>query len=237
MRAARPIAKDEEISVSYIGSAGTRDQLEWMQEHYGFCCSCSKCKLPADLCRKSEERQKRLASWSFEHVSFEKWVINASLPDDLIIVENEGAIKLCEAEMEHLDACYHYLEIVHAYAALADKANYRVWAKKARGVLRCRVGDDFPAISFLENTISDPPSHPRWSQRSRVLGQKHVEGFRQEDATPLDEKLGLSPIQLLPLFQDSGLAGVDPGASDEEWIQAIRTTNPKKMLECLARSA
>ncbi|KAI0063123.1 SET domain-containing protein [Artomyces pyxidatus] len=90
IRAARPIAKGEELTITYTSVLDSRDERQGtLKAKYAFTCVCQACRIPTDQREHSDARRHTLATLQ-SHVQqhdaiFSAWTTDAALPDDYIV--------------------------------------------------------------------------------------------------------------------------------------------------------
>ena len=62
VRAARPIAAGDELTLTYISSEGSTraERQSYLREQFGFTCACQLCTLAGAALRRSDDNQRRL---------------------------------------------------------------------------------------------------------------------------------------------------------------------------------
>ncbi|KAJ7199810.1 hypothetical protein GGX14DRAFT_572522 [Mycena pura] len=165
IHALEDIAKDEEITVSYLGPAlDIGDPAEHLREKYGFDCGCAGCRRP---------RSDRLASMQRTH-AFVRF--RDALPGGMI--DPEVAIRSPVALLEHIE--HNTLAICeegYPWAPLAsgthdgaafcavygDPRSVVLWQALRREVLRVIYGSDHAEYIESANLVLNPRRTKNWN--------------------------------------------------------------------------
>lgn len=126
LRAVRPIAVDEEITINYVDvhePAAARQKM--LSESLGFTCTCVICTLPPDQLKASDLRRTEIIEFSAKAKisDFGRWVTNTDLPENLLLAPAERHWEQIQQEgLQH--HMRRPLEIfTMCYSALGDKKN------------------------------------------------------------------------------------------------------------------
>ncbi|VDB95570.1 unnamed protein product [Peniophora sp. CBMAI 1063] len=99
LRAGRPIAADEEITIAYVPLMRPRVARQLiLRSSYGFNCTCPACMLPVADSVRSDQARIELSKWWEQSVSFENWLADDDQPRDALILAHVRALTALDAE-------------------------------------------------------------------------------------------------------------------------------------------
>lgn len=182
----QPIKEGEEITIPYVAPEMTSKERQGiLSNFYGFKCSCSFCVLPSDNIQNglSKMNSESISPSSLPLPSFEKWCLNPTYPDDILIDSHKRALQSIERENisdddpardigKHLDA------IAMCYGALEDVDNFRMWMERVSEV-RSKAK---PAQKLVfSRWLSNPTKFPVWGWRKVFCGEGEEVGDSDPD--------------------------------------------------------
>jgi hypothetical protein len=191
----------------------SKERQDILSNFYRFNCLCSLCVVPSDniqsdiLTRFStwtETKQETktnsettLSSFSLLP-SFEKWCLDPTFPDDILINAHMRALHLIEQgdhhhhptsdmdmDIKHLDA------IAMCYGALEDADNFRKWMERVSEV-RSRIKPKQKLV--FSKWLSNPTTFPVWGWRRAFCGEEGDAGSGE------DSDSGLSTCVSMGMF-------------------------------------
>lgn len=167
IRAVRSIAPGSEITDSYVQGYGSRAiRQARLRASHNFTCMCAEaCSLPPDRSLLSDMHRARIGTWTQDHLTFEAWVSNLGLPDDLFVQENKEAMRLIDLENFQIDSFIFLANLAQGYAALEDVDNYKFWAAKARFMAIAHLGPQDPVVLAYTRGLEDYTQDKAWGQR------------------------------------------------------------------------
>ncbi|KAI0063129.1 SET domain-containing protein [Artomyces pyxidatus] len=135
IRAARPIAEREEITISYHADVlDKRDQRQHiLKANYAFTCACQACRIPVEERKRSDVRRGVLATVNTnaqKHDSdFAAWATDPTAPDDYIVQKYLRYAKMMDEEGLNEPAQWAIIShaLAQAYCALKDATNAQMW--------------------------------------------------------------------------------------------------------------
>lgn len=217
----------------------SKERQDILSNFYGFKCLCPFCTLPEDTMRQSDLARSTLAStWTKGTLesasssstsstssppslpSFEKWCLDPTLPDDIIINAHIRALQCIEREgLEILDIITtpssssdhphhhpardigrHLDAIAMCYGALEDVDQFRVWMGRVSEVRMRRQ----PEQGLVFNKwLSNPTSFPVWGWRRAFCGEEERDGGGDGDGGGggSDSDAGLSACVSMGMFE------------------------------------
>ncbi|KAF2401519.1 SET domain-containing protein [Trichodelitschia bisporula] len=180
VHAVRDIYPGEEILINYTDSEYTFAQRQHaIHLSWGFNCTCSICRQPADQIAASDDRLGQIA------------VLRDALNDWTTISPHraqdaELLVALYEMERLHVPVASGYEAAAYAWAVRGDEARTRMWAAKAVEAMTILYGGDHELTKDLGVLMRDPKNHRTWlykgpqeggieSGETRQKGQKEAE--------------------------------------------------------------
>ena len=167
LRAALPIKKGEEITISYgTGHLPQAHRQKMLLQIYKFRCSCLPCLSPnpneSDDARLMVESV-TMANKCGDDSALRNWLTDATKADDLILVECTYFIRTLDRERyyNHCVWVVWYQRLVKAYCALEDEENARKWASKAAKLHKAYALTD----GGWDAVAKDPRSTDWWGLR------------------------------------------------------------------------
>ena len=182
----RPIKEGEEITIPYIATNMTsKERQDILSNFYGFKCLCSLCVVPSndniqsDIARVStwtETKQETKTNSETTSLlpSFEKWCLDPTFPDDILIDAHMRALQFTEQDDHHdptrdTDIIKHLDAIAMCYGALEDADNFRKWMERVSEV-RSRVKPKQKLV--FSKWLSNPTTFPVWGWRRVFCGEE-----------------------------------------------------------------
>ncbi|KAG6811009.1 hypothetical protein H0H92_009386 [Tricholoma furcatifolium] len=176
--AVRPIAADEQITISYCPLFIPRaERQKTLSSKYAFKCACTSCALPDNLSARSDVKRKFVdtASTSFlkEYTTHEydirRWAADLTLPDDHIAKHVRLLMQVIEDEQvfdEHIWLAAAEV-LCKVLCALKDKAGAIELAQKASGYSKIlRRGDE----TGWNKVAAAPEKTVWWGMRNKTTG-------------------------------------------------------------------
>jgi hypothetical protein len=184
-----------------------KERQDILSNFYRFKCLCSLCVVPtdniqSDIARISATKQKAKADSekslpSFPLPSFEKWCLDPTFPDDILINAHMRALQSIrqgdhhhptrDTDIKHLDA------IAMCYGALEDVVNFRKWIERVSEV-RSRVKPKQELV--FSKWLSNPTTFPVWGWRRAFC----VEEGDATTSSEHDSDSGLSTCVSMGMF-------------------------------------
>jgi hypothetical protein len=198
LTAVRPINEGEEITIPYVApNKSNKERQDILSNFYGFKCSCPFCTLPDvnirlyDLARStlaSTRTEAKFESFSIPTSvssilpSFEKWCLDPTFPDDILINAHIRALQRIEREELEIssarrddddnlarDISKHLDAITMCYGALEDMDNFQMWMERVREM---RLRNNKPEQELVLNKwLSNPELFPVWGWRRVFCGE------------------------------------------------------------------
>ena len=189
----------------------SKERQEILSNFYRFKCLCSLCVVPSDdnntqsdtarfsTCTektKAESETTLPSSPLFLLPSFEKWCLDPTFPDDILINAHMRTLQSAEQgdhchhptrdmDIKHLDA------IAMCYGALEDVDNFRKWMERVSEV-RSRVKPNQKLV--FSKWLSNPATFPVWGWRRVFCGEEGDASSEQ------DSDSGLSTCVSMGMF-------------------------------------
>jgi SET domain len=166
LSAVRPIRRGEEITIQYICPAQPWEERQAsLRSQYNFTCDCWACSRHS---LESDRARAKLAKFWSAIPTFEKWCLDASMPDDMLINAHMHALEMIEKEgLQVLDCCQHVDGIAMCYGALEEVALFRLWMEKVRDY---RVPANPKQAIVFSAWLSNPTCFPAWGRRRTSCG-------------------------------------------------------------------
>jgi hypothetical protein len=192
LTAVRPIKEGEEITIPYIATNMTsKERQDILSNFYRFKCLCSLCVVYDDDIQ-SDTTIARVSTWtetisettlssSSSHLlpSFEKWCLDPTFPDDILINAHMRALQLFneqDSDDNHhltpdmdMDIIKHLDAIAMCYGALEEVDNFRKWIERV-GEVRSRIKPKQKLV--FSRWLSNPTTFPVWGWRSAFCGEE-----------------------------------------------------------------
>ncbi|CAL1698862.1 unnamed protein product [Somion occarium] len=170
LRAIRPIAKGEEIVITYTPlRCPHRERQASLEQSYGFKCTCRICSLPAEESRRSDARRRLLVIASTKNKSgddteLKAWIKDMNAPDNVIIERCKKMLDLMDQEGWYDENYWpvYFERIVKAYLALGDAENAKTWAEKAAALTIAFTGED----KGWSRVVAHPQDTEWWNLRT-----------------------------------------------------------------------
>ncbi|KAF8909006.1 hypothetical protein CPB84DRAFT_1834546 [Gymnopilus junonius] len=165
VHALKDVKQGEELITTYTNTRRPRDQRRaFLQDHYGFHCTCAVCSLPDDLSKASDER---LSKISYLYEKFAGWgrqEIDGTQAIEYIReiwrIENEEGYT---SERGSLSADAAWIAAAHS-----DANATQAWAEKAIHWFTAEIGADTPQVVTLEVIVDHPQRHRAWGTRDAM---------------------------------------------------------------------
>ena len=186
LTAVRPIQEGEEITIPYVAlNTHSKERQEILSNFYGFQCLCSFCIPPSpphdddddDMTALSPTWIKGNSESTSSLPSFEKWCLDPTLPDDILINSHLHAIHYLQQQQQGLhipDTAAHDTLIRHldtiamCYGALEDAVNFRIWMER---VCEERLRKRWEHELVFKKWLSNPTTFPVWGWRRVFCGK------------------------------------------------------------------
>ncbi|KAI0063077.1 hypothetical protein BV25DRAFT_1802905, partial [Artomyces pyxidatus] len=148
IRALRPIAKGEQVTISYQPVYQPyRVRQAALKEQYEFRCAFMACSRPACERQNSDKSRQTLTTITKNtdrEVALAMWLAGTDLPEDLILTMGLQFAKMMDDEM--LDEVQERVAIAHslvtAYCALKEADKEKMWAERAAEYTMAATGSD-----------------------------------------------------------------------------------------------
>ena len=187
----------------------SKERQDILSNFYRFKCLCSLCVVPSsDNSTQRDSILSRFSAYSTETKqitetdsetspflpSFEKWCLDPTFPDDILINAHMRTLQFTEEghhhptqdmDIKHLDA------IAMCYGALEDADNFRMWLERVSEV-RSRVKPEQKLV--FSKWLSNPSTFPVWGWRRVFCGEEGDAGSDQ------DSNSGLSTCVSMGMF-------------------------------------
>ena len=162
----------------------TKERQDILSNFYGFKCLCPLCVFPSISKINSEES-------IISHLpSFEKWCLDPTFPDDVLINSHKRALRSIEdiSAGNHDDDNHdrsregigkHLDAIAMCYGALEDVDNFRMWMERVSEV-RSRVKPEQKLV--FSKWLLNPTKFPVWGWRKVFCGEERG-GGEEEDSS------------------------------------------------------
>ena len=150
------------------------------------------------------------SSSTFFLPSFEKWCLDPTFPDDILINAHIRALQFIEQDNDDDDDDYYHhhqltrdTDIKHldaiamCYGALEDADNFRKWMERVREV-RSRVNPRQKLV--CSKWLSNPTTFPVWGWRRVFCGEEEDEGDATTSGSGEDSDSGLSTCVSMGMF-------------------------------------
>ena len=165
----------------------SKERQDILSEFYRFKCLCSLCVVPSDIIQSDRvstgtETKQRTRTNSEATLpssllpSFDKWCLDPTFPDDILINAHMRSLQLIEQgdrhqhptrdmdmDIKHLDA------ITMCYGALEDVDNFRKWMERLSEV-RSRTKPKQKTV--FNKWLLNPTTFPVWGWRSVFCGEE-----------------------------------------------------------------
>ncbi|KAF7321718.1 SET domain-containing protein [Mycena kentingensis (nom. inval.)] len=176
----RPIAKGEEITISYIDlpAIPTRDARRvCLQSHHRFLCKCSRCTIPDSMVLVSDARRLRISQCTPAQIDapFAAWyalpaprsikALDKVITFHLVFVHDIVAEGLAYRYKYYL----HLTRLAVCYAVQSDVRNFRLWMGKARDVVTGSYYAMEEAQKMLEYIMFPETFTPFWEPYLDVI--------------------------------------------------------------------
>lgn len=155
MRAARPIAKDEEITISYATPYNPYNvRQEYLQEAFRFTCTCSRCQ-------KGEATDQSLIEIHDLQQSLGNWAADSQAS----VKQAERLVKVyLEEELDgFLDYAYGHAALT--YNSMGSQRGTVKYAQLAAEAAALRNGPQSSDVKTWTDLMSDPMAHSSWRRR------------------------------------------------------------------------
>ncbi|KAH8114081.1 hypothetical protein DFH11DRAFT_1509569 [Phellopilus nigrolimitatus] len=178
IRATRPIATGEEITIAYVTPTETRaERQQTLKKKYGFTCHCTQCVATAGRAAAAASNARRKQIDETDRDARETWAAwlraPASARSDSVIAPHEAVLPLLDIEGLEGGRGWHVAWIALAYAALGDEANFRRWAEEAEKLARVLEqgvgGYGYQTGEEWQKALKNPHALSIWGKR-RVNG-------------------------------------------------------------------
>jgi hypothetical protein len=153
VRAIRPIAKGEQIFITYLNEFRTRsDRRTELLEKYSFHCTCVCCSLPELEVVRSDERRSSLNRIIKQTKDFlrdqdrlvKEWAADRQRPDDALIAPSQSVLDLMEKEgvFDQNTWFAHCAMLFKVNSALENLHAVQDLAKRAVTMAKVYIGSD-----------------------------------------------------------------------------------------------
>jgi hypothetical protein len=140
VHALRDIAKNEEITIFYLGHGSAREvRQEKLQDKFGFLCSCKLCSLPAEQSQQSDKRLARI-DYLDDLIGRDGMMMNFSI--QTLRYADERVRLYNEQNPGHSGLSRTYLDAAQIAIAKGDLARGRIFAERAVDGWRASAGND-----------------------------------------------------------------------------------------------
>ncbi|KAA1131792.1 hypothetical protein PGTUg99_025587 [Puccinia graminis f. sp. tritici] len=153
MRAFKPIAKGEELTISYRSLEMTgKTRRESLKDDYGFDCTCSHCQMSSDLQEKSDERVLRILELRYKAYSH-------SDDDRFSAEEVQEFLSLCETE--NIPSCLVTANLLAAgfYNSEGQYQKVKEHAEAAGKIGILTWGSSWKGLEQVELLLHAPEKH------------------------------------------------------------------------------
>ena len=203
----------------------SKERQDILSNFYRFKCSCSLCVVPYDDDIQSDKitrvwtetiSEKTTLSSSSHLPSFEKWCLDPTFPDDILINAHMRALQLfnkqddddhddhhhhhptsdTDTDMD-MDIIKHLDSIAMCYGALEDVDNFRKWMKRVSEV-RSRVKPKQKLV--FSKWLSNPTRFPVWGWRRVFCGEDGDDDDDDDGMGEQDSDSGLSTCVSMGMF-------------------------------------
>lgn len=168
----------------------SKERQDILSNFYGFKCLCPFC-VSEDDTRQSEPTRVSKNLDSISLPSFEKWCLDHSFPDDILINAHKHALQSAEQEDISTTKSKHLDAIAMCYGALEDVDNFRIWMERVSEV-RSRVKPEQKVV--FSKWLSNPTTFPVWGWRRVFCGED--QGDQEGDSDS-----GLSSCVSMGMFE------------------------------------
>ncbi|TFK40697.1 hypothetical protein BDQ12DRAFT_601150, partial [Crucibulum laeve] len=164
IHALQSIRKGEELLTTYTNTKRPRDQRRaYLEEHYGFHCTCKVCSLGPEQSRASDirllaisEAYDRFATWGNREIGGAEAI--ALVKKIWTLEDEEGYL----SERGRLAADAAWVAASHSDASAA-----REWAQTAIEWYTYEIGGDSEELEEMQVVVARPESHRAWGSRER----------------------------------------------------------------------
>ncbi|EXJ65097.1 hypothetical protein A1O7_01437 [Cladophialophora yegresii CBS 114405] len=173
VHAVRPIAKDEEITISYAPPLRLRaDRQNHMQSIFQFTCTCERCSSGSHTARESDKATQDIVNLQWELDRSQRGDRDAPGPGGVSVKKAEQLVALYKAEGldGFLDTAYGYAAL--AYNTVGGTRGAMKYARLAAEATRLRYPVDEEGVGLQkvrewEGMARDPMGHPSWRNSNR----------------------------------------------------------------------
>ncbi|KAG9186810.1 hypothetical protein G6011_09918 [Alternaria panax] len=155
VRVTRPIARDEEITISYTRPLEeTAERQRHMQQGFHFVCSCARCTDQGSdaVLRRIESLEAELNDWSLTSLG------STAMAEELLVLYREEGLE------GFMDMAYGFVAL--AYSAVGDRKKALEYANKAQEAVEMKDGTWTTNWKVWEEFRRNVEGH--WSWRRRV---------------------------------------------------------------------
>jgi len=172
IHALKSIARGSEVLTAYVQTNVPRSQRRWyLEEHYGFRCTCSVCALPDAASQASDAR---LAAMAEHHRALQTGWADGTISGADAIRHIRAIWALGEEEGYWSERGRLAADAVVVAASHADARAVREWGLLSLKWYAYELGADSPLLSDIEAAVVQPSSHRAWNQRERMrVGDPH----------------------------------------------------------------
>ncbi|KAF6757576.1 hypothetical protein DFP72DRAFT_891568 [Ephemerocybe angulata] len=162
IHAIKPIAVGEELLTTYTDTKKPRHQRRsFLQQTYGFGCTCSVCSLPE---AESKASDSRLSAMAANWARFAKWIDGTINGVEAIELVRE-IWKLGDEEGYGSERGRLAADAVWVAAGHSDADAVRKWGELAKEWYRYELGEGNEHLQFIERVLARPDMHPAWGSR------------------------------------------------------------------------
>ncbi|KAF5362840.1 hypothetical protein D9758_007114 [Tetrapyrgos nigripes] len=173
VHALKDIKKGEELLTTYTNMKRPRNQRrQYLQQQYGFYCTCSVCSLPD---AESNASDHRLSSMSDLYTKFSSW--NSRSIDGLEAIDVVQAIwDLGNQEGYWSERGQLAADAAFVAAAHEDAVATKEWSRLAAEWFGIELGSDSEQVMQMKGFVAQPMGHPAWGTRqvAEVGGPKRL---------------------------------------------------------------
>lgn len=106
-----------------------------------------------------------MGNWTQAHISFDAWVSDLGLPDDLFVKDNLKAMKLIDLERLNIDSFIYLDNLAKGYAALEDEKKYMAWATRTHAMALAHFGPQSQVVRDYAKGLSNCRDEAYWGKR------------------------------------------------------------------------